>query len=139
MDSISATMKVAASGLQAQSLRIRMTAENIANANSTAASAGGDPYARKTVVFESKFDRSFGAELVKIKRIGVDPSEFTEVYNPSHPGANADGYVKMPNVNPLIEMTDMREASRSYDANLNIIEQARSMAANTLALLDRNG
>ncbi|WP_428410383.1 flagellar basal body rod protein FlgC [Hyphococcus sp.] len=139
MDSISAAMKIAASGLEAQSLRIRMTAENIANANSTSAAPGGDPYQRKTVVFESKFDRSFGAELVNIKRIGVDPSEFTMVHNPSHPGANADGYVKMPNVNPLIEMTDMREASRSYDANLNIIEQARSMAANTLALLDRNG
>lgn len=139
MDSISATMKIAATGLQAQSLRVRMTAENIANANSTSAAPGGDPFRRKTVVFESEFDRTFGAELVKIKRIGVDPSEFTEVYNPSHPGANADGYVKMPNVNPLIEMTDMREASRSYDANLNIIEQARSMAANTLSLLDRNG
>jgi len=131
-------MKVAASGLQAQSLRIRMTAENIANANSTSATPGGDPYRRKTIVFESKFDRDFGAELVKIKRIGTDPSPFSEVYNPSHPAANADGYVKMPNTNPLVEMTDMREASRSYDANLNIIEQARSMAANTLALLDRS-
>lgn len=139
MDSISATMRIAASGLQAQSLRVRMTAENIANANSLSASAAGDPYQRKTVVFESKFDRALGVDLVNIKRIGTDPSPFGEVYNPSHPSANADGYIKTPNVNTLIEMSDMREASRSYDANLKVIEQARSMAANTLSLLDRNG
>lgn len=138
MDPISATMRVAASGLQAQSLRVRMTAENIANANSMAASPGADPYQRKTIVFESKFDRALGADLVSIKRIGTDPSPFREVYNPSHPSANADGYMKTPNVNTLIEMTDMREASRSYDANLKVIEQARSMAANTLSLLDGN-
>lgn len=138
MDPISATMRIAASGLQAQSLRVRMTAENIANANSMAASPGADPYQRKTIVFESKFDRALGANLVSIKRIGTDPSPFGEVYNPSHPSANADGYMKTPNVNTLIEMSDMREASRSYDANLKVIEQARSMAANTLSLLDSN-
>lgn len=138
MDPISATMRVAASGLQAQSLRVRMTAENIANANSMAASPGADPYQRKTIVFESKFDRALGADLVNIKRIGTDPSPFKQVYNPSHPSADADGYMKTPNVNTLIEMSDMREASRSYDANLKVIEQARSMAANTLSLLDSN-
>ena len=138
MDPISATMKIAASGLQAQSLRVRMTAENIANANSMAAAPGGDPYQRKTIVFESRFDRTLGADLVRIKRIGVDPSEFGKVRDPSHPAADADGYVLTPNVNPLLEMADMREATRSYDANLNLIEQARSMATNTLALLDRN-
>ena len=138
MDAISATMKIAASGLQAQSLRVRMTAENIANANSLSASPGGDPYQRKTIIFQSTLDRSSGANLVGVRRIGVDPSEFRKIYDPSHPGADEEGYIKMPNVNPLIEMTDMREATRSYDANLNVIEQARSMAASTLSLLDRN-
>ena len=131
-------MKIAASGLQAQSLRVRMTAENIANANSMSAAPGGAPYQRKTIVFENRFDRALGAELVKVKRIGVDPSEFGKVHDPSHPAADADGYVLTPNVNPLLEMADMREATRSYDANLNLIEQARAMATNTLALLDKN-
>lgn len=136
MDAISATMKVAASGLEAQSLRVRMVSENVANANSLGSAPGADPYRRKTIVFEPQFDKMVGAEVVNVKKIGTDPGDFTLSYDPSHPAANADGYVKMPNVNPLIEMTDMREAMRSYDANLNIIEQARSMAMSTLALLD---
>ena len=137
MDPISAAMKIASSGLEAQSLRVRMVSENIANANSLGAAPGADPYRRKTIVFQPDFDRGLGADLVKVKKIGVAPGEFTLSYDPSHPAANADGYVKTPNVNPLIEMTDMREATRSYDANLNLIEQARSMATATLALLDR--
>lgn len=138
-DPISATMRIAASGLQAQSLRVRMVAENIANANTTGASPADTPFRRKTIVFESAFDRALGAELVKIKKIGVDPSDFGRTYDPSHPAADAEGYIQTPNVNPLLEMTDMREASRSYDANLNLVEQARAMAVSTLALLDRNG
>ncbi len=137
MDPISAVMKIASSGLQAQSLRIRVVAENIANAQSKSAAPGGDPYRRKTVTFESKLDRAVGAELLNVKRVGVDRSDFQLVYDPGHPGADAAGYVKAPNVNSLIEMTDMREASRSYDANLNLIEQARGLAASTLALLQR--
>jgi flagellar basal-body rod protein FlgC len=138
MDSIAATMRIASSGLQAQSLRVRMVAENLANSNTTAAGPDGDPYRRKTIVFESKFDRALQAEMVKVKRIGVDRSAFGRVYDPNHPAADADGYMEVPNVNPLLEMTDMREATRSYDANLNMIEQARGMAAATLSLLDRN-
>ncbi|GGY50843.1 flagellar basal body rod protein FlgC [Parvularcula lutaonensis] len=137
MDAISATMKIAASGLEAQSLRVRMVSENIANANSLGSAPGADPYRRKTIVFEPTFDRHLGADVVGVKKIGTDPGDFKLSYDPSHPAANADGYVKVPNVNPLIEMTDMREATRSYDANLNVIEQARGMAMATLALLER--
>lgn len=137
MDAISATMKIAASGLEAQSLRVRMVSENIANAQSLGSAPGADPYRRKTIVFEPKFDRMLGAEVVGVKKIGTDPGEFRLSYDPSHPAADAKGYVKVPNVNPLIEMTDMREATRSYDANLNMIEQARGMAMATLALIER--
>jgi len=137
MDAISAAMQIAASGLEAQSLRVRMVSENIANAQSLGAAPGADPYRRKTIVFEPRFDKMVGADVVSIKKIGRDPGDFTLSYDPTHPAANADGYVKVPNVNPLIEMTDMREATRSYDANLNMIEQARGMAMATIALLDR--
>ncbi len=137
MDAISATMKIAASGLEAQSLRVRMVSENVANVNSLGSAPGADPYRRKTIVFQSDFDRALGADLVGIKKIGTDPGDFKLSYDPSHPAANADGYVKIPNVNALIEMTDMKEATRSYDANLNVIEQARGMAMATLALLER--
>lgn len=136
MDAIAATMKIAASGLEAQSLRVRMVSENIANANSLGSAPGADPYRRKTIVFEPRFDRMLGADVVAVKKIGTDPGEFSLSYDPSHPAANADGYVKVPNVNPLIEMTDMKEATRSYDANLNVIEQARGMAMATIALLE---
>ncbi|MEM9839893.1 MAG: flagellar basal body rod protein FlgC [Pseudomonadota bacterium] len=136
MDAISATMKIAASGLEAQSLRVRTVSENIANANSLGSAPGADPYRRKTIVFEPQFDKVLGAEIVNVKKIGTDPGDFSLSYDPSHPAADAQGYVKVPNVNPLIEMTDMREATRSYDANLNIIEQARGMAMSTIALLD---
>lgn len=135
MDAIEASMRIAASGLEAQSLRMRVVAENIANADSTAASAGADPYRRKTVVFENVLDRSIGARLVDIKRVGVDRTEFTSVYDPGHPAADDRGYVKQPNVNGLIEMMDMREASRSYEANLNVIEQARSIMMRTIGLI----
>ncbi|MEM1103651.1 MAG: flagellar basal body rod protein FlgC [Pseudomonadota bacterium] len=138
MDSIAATMRIAGSALQAQGLRMRVVSENIANAKSAGSAPGADPFRRKTVSFESKLDRAVGAELVKVKRVGQDASDFISIHDPSHPAANSDGYVKMPNVNSLIEMTDLREASRSYEASLNIIEQARSIAASTLALLNTN-
>jgi flagellar basal-body rod protein FlgC len=137
MDAISATMKIAASGLEAQSTRVRMVSENIANANSLGSAPGGDPYRRKTIVFQPSFDKALGADVVSIKKIGTDPGDFKLSYDPSHPAADQKGYVKVPNVNPLIEMTDMREATRSYDANLNVIEQARGMAMATIAILDR--
>ena len=138
-DPIAATMKIAASGMQAQSLRIRVVSENVANANSTAASPDADPFRRKTISFESKLDRGIGADLVSIRRVGLDRSDFTLSYDPSHPAADENGYIKKPNVNSLLEMTDMREASRSYEANLRVVEQARAMATATLSLIERNG
>lgn len=135
VDPLSATMRIAASGLEAQGTRLRVIAENIANADSTAEIPGGDPYRRKTISFTSALDRSLGAETVEIRRIGRDRSDFELVHDPSHPAADADGYVKRPNVSTLVEMMDMREATRSFEASMNMIEQARSMMARTVDLL----
>ncbi|GGO15502.1 flagellar basal-body rod protein FlgC [Iodidimonas muriae] len=137
MDPLAATMKIAAHGLEAQSMRLRVVSENIANAGSTADAPGGDPYRRKTVVFDSVLDRASGAEMVTIRNVGVDRSDFRELYSPGHPAADEEGILRMPNVEPLIEMSDMREASRSYQANLNVIEQARTMLMSTVDLLRR--
>ena len=134
---LTAALNNAKTGLFSAQRQVAGSSENIANASSYGAAPGADPYRRKTIVFQPDFDRALGADLVTVKKIGVDPGEFTLSYDPAHPASNADGYVKVPNVNPLIEMTDMREATRSYDANLNLIEQARGMASATLALLDR--
>lgn len=136
-DSLMSSIAIASSGLKAQSTRMRVVAENVANANSTASTPGGDPYRRKTITFEAELDRSLGASLVEVKSIGVDRSLFKQVYDPSHPAADEDGYVKMPNVSTLIEMADMREATRAYEANLNMIEQARSMLMRTTDLIRR--
>ena len=136
-DSLVGTIAVASSGLKAQSMRMRVVAENVANANSTANLPGGDPYRRKTITFEAELDRSLGASVVDVKSIGVDRSLFKQVYEPSHPAADEAGYVKMPNVSTLIEMSDMREATRAYEANLNMIEQARSMLMRTTDLIRR--
>ncbi|MGK9230289.1 flagellar basal body rod protein FlgC [Inquilinus limosus] len=135
MDPLSAAMKVGASGLRAQSLRLRVVAENVANAETTATQPGGDPYRRKTVTFASTLDRASGAELVEVRRVGTDQSAFPMSYDPGHPAADAGGYVKLPNVNTVIEMADMREASRSYEANLSVIEQARAMLSRTVDML----
>lgn len=134
-DPLSATLRIASSGLQAQGTRLRVIAENIANVDSTALSAGGDPYRRKTISFTSAFDRASGSEVVKVKQIGRDRSDFQLSYDPSHPAADAKGYVKRPNVQPLIEMADMREASRSFEASVNVIEQSRSMMNRMIDLL----
>jgi flagellar basal-body rod protein FlgC len=128
-------MKVAASGLQAQSDRVRVVSENMANAQSTATTAGANPYTRKTVSFESEIDRLTGANLVKIESVDFDRSPFRLEHDPGHPAADAAGYVKLPNVNLLIEMADMREANRSYEANLQVIKQAREMISMTIDLL----
>lgn len=135
MDPLSAAMKVGASGLRAQSLRLRVVAENVANADTTSTQPGGDPYRRKTVTFASTLDRASGAEVVEIRRVGTDQAAFPLSYDPGHPAADATGYVKRPNVNTVIEMADMREASRSYEANLSVIEQARAMLSRTVDML----
>ncbi|BCH53296.1 flagellar basal body rod protein FlgC [Agrobacterium vitis] len=141
MDSVTATdpltsaLKIAGSGLDVQSTRLRIVSENIANAQSTGDTPGANPYRRKTITFGSEMDRATGTELVKVKKLGFDKSNFTEEYDPSNPAADAKGYVKMPNVNVLIEMADMREANRTYEANLQSVKQTRDLITSTLDLL----
>jgi flagellar basal-body rod protein FlgC len=135
LDPLQVTMKIAASGLQAQSRRLGVVSENLANANSTGKTPGSDPYTRKTVSFESELDQVTGANLVKIKQVDVDPSPFRVEHIPGHPAADREGFVKLPNVDMLVELADMREAGRSYEANLQVIRQAREMISTTLDLL----
>lgn len=130
-----ATMAVASSALRAQQGRMRVIAENIANANSTARTAGGDPYRRQIPVF--KPTQVQGAEGVQMLRVDPDKSDFKTEYDPGNPAADAKGYVKTPNVNTLVEALDMKEAQRAYEANLNVIETARSMEARTLDILKK--
>lgn len=129
------TMAVAASGLRAQSGRMRVIAENIANADSTSLKPGGDPYRRKIPSFQTTLDRELGVSKVELGRIKTDKSDFKTKFEPGHPAANAKGYVKLPNVNTLIETVDMREAQRSYEANLNVITATRTMMQRTLEIL----
>jgi len=134
-DPLSASLSIAGAGLRAQGARLRVVSENVANADSTATTAGGDPYRRKTISFASTFDRALGADLVKVNKIGLDRADFQLVHDPSHPAADANGYVKRPNVQPLLEMSDMREAGRSFEAGVNVIEQTRSMMNRVIELL----
>lgn len=129
------TLHIAASGMRAQGTRLRVIAENVANAESLAQTPGGSPYRRKLVSFANAMDRELGAETVRVRKIMTDKSEFSRAYQPGHPAADDDGYVLRPNVNTLIEMTDMREAQRSYEANLKAIEASRSMLQKTLQIL----
>lgn len=138
IDPIDASLRIAGAGLQAQSTRVRIVSENLANAQSTGPTPGSDPYRRKTVTFENTMDHALGAAMVKVKGVGVDRSAFRVEFEPGHPAADAKGYVKLPNVSMLLEMADMREANRSYEANLQMIKQARSMQSMTIDLL-RNG
>ncbi|MDX2102058.1 MAG: flagellar basal body rod protein FlgC [Alphaproteobacteria bacterium] len=128
-------MQVAASGMKAQGARIKVISENLANADSTSQTPGGEPYRRKTVTFKNALDRELQAQTVRVDRIRPDQSDFELRFEPGHPAANQDGYVLTPNVNSLIEATDMREAQRSYEANLTVIETSRSMAQRTLDIL----
>jgi flagellar basal-body rod protein FlgC len=128
-------MGIATSGLRAQAGRMRIISENIANSDSTAASAGGDPYRRKVPTFSSELDRTLDAQVVTMGKIKPDATAFRVKHEPSNPAADAAGNVKYPNVNPLVEMTDMRDAQRSYEANLNIISATRRMVALTLNIL----
>ena len=128
-------MAVAASALKAQQARMRVIAENLANADSTARTAGGDPYRRQVPVFSPQdVDGAQGVQMVKVEQ---DQSAFRTAYEPGHPGADANGYVKLPNVDGLIEALDMKEAQRAYEANLNVIETSRAMQMRTLDLLKR--
>jgi len=139
IDPLSATLQISSSALKAQSERLRVVSENLANARSTGEAAGDDPYQRKTITFESEFNRAVKADMVKVKDIGVDKSPYTVEYEPGHPAADENGYVKMPNVNMLMELADMRETNRSYEANLKVMTQAREMVMRHIGLLRDSG
>ena len=129
------SMAIAASGLRAQSGRMRVISENIANADSTAQRPGANPYRRKIPTFKTEMDRALDAQTIAMGKVRTDQSDFRTKYEPGHPAADANGYVKYPNVNSLVEMTDMREAQRSYEANLNVIGATRRMIQKTIDLL----
>ena len=131
------SMAVAASGLRAQSDRMKVIAENIANANSTSSEVGGDPYRRKIATQKSSFDRELGANIVQSDKPIADQSEFRTQYDPGNPNADKQGYVKLPNVDPLIEIMDMKEAQRSYEADLTVMDATKQMQARTVDLLNK--
>ncbi|MCF4129726.1 flagellar basal body rod protein FlgC [Methylobacterium sp. SyP6R] len=135
IDPLLAASRLASAGLEAQSLRMRVVSENLANAQSTGNAPGADPYARKTVTFKAELDRAIGAASVRVRDIDTDNTPFRVEHDPSNPAADQNGNVKLPNVNALIEMADMREANRSYEANLQVIKQARAMVASVIDLL----
>ena len=129
------SVAIASAGMKAQGTRVRIAAENLANASSTATEPGGEPYRRKTVSFAERLDRERGLRLVDIGRYGVDRAAFERRFDPGHPAADAEGYVLLPNVSPLVELMDMREAQRSYEANLNAMDLTRNLVQRTLDLL----
>lgn len=135
MDILNSTLRVANSGLYAQSTRIQIAAENLANAHSTAKTQGGEPYRRKTVSFAETVERDSGASMVAVTQIARDSSPFGVEFDPTNPDADSDGNVQKPNVNPIIEMADMREANRSYEANLQVIKQTRDLISMTIDLM----
>jgi len=137
MDRSADPLQIAAAGMRAQSARMRIIAENVANANATAQTPDGDPYQRQIPVFSNELDRAIGARMVRMSDVHMDESDFRLVHEPSHPAADAEGYVRYPNVNSLIELMDMRDAQRSYEANLSMMEGARTMLERTLELLRR--
>jgi flagellar basal-body rod protein FlgC len=138
IDPLKASMQVAASGLQAQSHRVRIVSENIANHESTSSRPGGNPYTRKTITFAGTFDEEMGATMVRVDRIDNDRTPYPITHQPGHPAADEAGLVKKPNVSMLTELADIREANRSYEANLQIVKQARAMISMTLDLLRGN-
>jgi flagellar basal-body rod protein FlgC len=126
---------IAARGMDVQTTRLRVIAENLANQDTMGSKPGADPYRRKTVTFQNTLDQRLGSQAVTVKQVGRDASEFPQRYDPSNPAANAEGYVKTPNVNSLVEIMDMREAERSYNANLSVMQATRSMLTRTIDLL----
>jgi len=129
------SLHISAAGMRTQGYRLRIVAENLANAESVATNKDGEPYRRQMVTFKNVMDRTLGINTVQVDRIVLDPSEFGKHFSPNHPAADATGYVKTPNVNPLIEMTDMHEAERSYQANMKVLEASRTMLQRTIDML----
>ncbi len=138
IDPIDAAIEVATSGLEAHSTRMRVVSENLANAESTASTPGGNPYTRKLVTFEDEMDQASGVDLVKIRTVGLDKAPYRVEYDPGNPAADASGFVKLPNVNLITEMADMREANRSYSANIQVVKQARELYTMTVDLMRNN-
>ena len=132
---LATALAISARGMDVQTTRLRTIAENLANQDTTASTPGAEPYRRKTVTFENRLDRTLGAEAVGVKQVGTDKSEFPLRFDPSHPAADTNGYVKTPNVNSFVEVMDMREAQRSYSANLNALEVTRAMLTRTIEML----
>lgn len=137
MPDLESALAIAASGLRAQSSRMRIIAENVANADSTATTPGGDPYRRQIPVFQQELDRATGLPRVEMSRTEPDTGDFEIRYEPGHPAADDQGYVKYSNVNSLVELMDLRSAQRAYEANLNVVENSRAMMTRTLDLLRR--
>lgn len=129
------SMLISASGMKAQGKRLRVIAENVANADSVGRSEGEDPYRRRVVTFRSELDRKLDIRRVSIHKILPSTGAFARKHDPSHPAADADGYIKLPNVKPLVEMMDMREAQRSYEANISVIEATKRMLMRTIDML----
>jgi flagellar basal-body rod protein FlgC len=129
------SLKIAATGLHAQNARMRVIAENLANADSAGKAPGDEPYRRRIPTFQAIMDSDAGGEVVKVGKIALDMTDFQERYEPGHPAADKNGYVKYPNVDPLIEAMDMREAQRTYEANLNVVSVTRQMLGRTLDIL----
>jgi flagellar basal-body rod protein FlgC len=129
------TLNISAAGLAAQGTRLQVIAENLANADSTGATPGSDPYQRRTVTFQNQIDSQTGTNLVSVSQIGHDQTPYPVKYDPSNPAANTEGYVKLPNVNSFVELMDMQQAERSYDANLSVMQATHSMLSRTLGLL----
>jgi len=134
-DDLRNAMQIAGSGLNAQSARLRIVAQNIANSQSTGRTPNEDPYRRQTVTFKNVLDKEMGVPLVKVAKYDEDKSDFQMRYMPHHPAADNAGYVKFPNVNPLIESADLKEAQRSYEANLSVVETSRGMLSRTIELM----
>jgi flagellar basal-body rod protein FlgC len=129
------TISISAAGLRAQGVRMRIIAENIANSSTKPLAPDMDPYRRKLISFKNELDRDLGVRTVTIAEITKDQTEFTKRFEPGHPGADKEGYVKIPNVNAMIELMDMREAQRSYRANIKVIEAAKRMMMRTIDML----
>jgi flagellar basal-body rod protein FlgC len=129
------SLKIAATGLHAQNARMRIIAENLANADSAGKTPTDEPYRRRIPTFQAVMDNDAGGEIVKIGKVALDMSDFTERYEPGHPAADKNGYVKYPNIDPLVETMDMREAQRTYEANLNVVTVTRQMLGRTLDIL----
>lgn len=132
---LSVSADIAVTGMKVQAERLKVIAQNMANVDSVSSQPGGEPYRRQVVSFENYLDKKNDAQMVKVDKIVQDMSQFNRKYDPNHPGADAEGYVLLPNVNPLVEMMDMKEAQRAYDANMNMMKTAREMNSAVLDIL----